>query len=128
MLGTAFFGVNMPILKFLDQMEWEDPPRGYYITDVKQKTLWINEETGATWALIKFPPGIADKRHTHPKANQMILGLSGEVEMTAGSLMELHGQTAFIFKKGEEHGRTPFTKETILLFYWDGPPDPEVVE
>ena len=109
-------------------MEWEDPPRGYYLTDVKQKTLWVDIDTGATWALIKFPPGIADKRHTHQKANQLTVGLSGEVEMADGTPIELKGQGASITKKGEEHGRTLFTKETIILFYWDGPPDPVVVE
>ena len=118
----------MPISRFFDEMEWEDPPRGYYLTDVKQKTLWIDEETGATWALIKFPPGIADKRHTHPKANQLIYGIIGEVEMPDGSLLSLNGQGASITKKGEVHGRTLVRKETIILFYWDGPPEPKLEE
>ena len=95
---------------------------------MKQKTLWIDEETGATWALVKFPPGIGDKRHTHPKANQPTYGISGEVEMPDGTRIELKGQAATLMRKGEEHGRTPFTKETVILFYWDGPPDPEVAE
>jgi hypothetical protein len=113
---------------FFTQMEWEDPPRGYYLTDVKQKTLWVNEETGATWALVRFPPGVADKRHTHPKANQLTLPLRGEIEMPDGSLFRCNGQGVIIFEKGEPHGRTNFPKETVVLFYWDGPPEPEVVE
>lgn len=118
----------MPISRIFDEIEWEDPPRGYYLADVKQKTLWINEETGATWALIKFPPGVGDKRHTHPKANQLVLGISGEVKRPDGTLVEISGKGVTITKKGEEHGRSNFTKESIGLFYWDGPPDPEVVE
>lgn len=88
------------------------------MTDVKQKTLWVNEETGATWALIKFPPGIADKKHIHPEANQLVYAISGAQA----------GKGVMVVKKGEPHGRSDVSEETILLFYWDGPPDPEVIE
>ena len=47
----------MPIVNLLEAMEWEDAPKGYYLTDVKRKVLWVDEETGATWVLLKFPPG-----------------------------------------------------------------------
>jgi hypothetical protein len=33
-----------------------------------------------------------------------------------------------IAKKGEPHGGGVVEEERIVLFYWDGPPDPEVVE
>jgi hypothetical protein len=118
----------MPILKMFDSVEWEDAPRGYYLTDVKQKTLWIDEKTGATLALLKFPVGIADRIHTHPEANQICIGMSGEAEMANGALAELNPNGAFIFPKGEAHGATKFTKEGIILFYWDGSPKPEVVK
>ena len=61
-------------MKLVDsrKLEWEDPPRGYYITDVKQKVLWENLETGAMMALVKFPNGVADEIHSHPHANQFI--------------------------------------------------------
>ena len=113
----------MPKELFFRQMEWEDPPRErshHYLTDVKQKTLWFNKETGATWALVKFPIGIADKLHIHPKANQLTLPLSGEVEMPDGDLFQFDKPPgAFILEKGESHGRTNFTKETLIIFYWD---------
>jgi hypothetical protein len=118
----------MPIIHLLDKMEWEDPPRGYYLTDVKQKTLHIDVETGATWALLRFPPGVADKMHTHPEAKQLCFLLSGELEEPNGSLLKASGDVASVFEKGEPHGRTNFTKETLILFYWDGSPDPDVVE
>lgn len=116
-------------LVFLTLARALDPPyeTKIYLTDVKHKTLWVNEETGVTWALVKFPPRVADKLHTHPKANQLVLPLSGEVEMPDGSLLQRKGQGVVIFEKGEPHGRTNVTKET-LLFYWDGPREPEVVE
>jgi quercetin dioxygenase-like cupin family protein len=117
----------MPI-RWIDELKWEDPPRGYYLADVKQKLLWKDEETGATWAMIKFPEGIADKRHTHPEANQYSFFLRGEVERGDNNVIELNGKVASIQEKGNPHGRTNFTKETIALFFWDGPPKPEVVE
>jgi hypothetical protein len=116
----------MPIINYFDKMEWKNPPRGYYLTDVKEKTLYINKETGAKWALVKFPPGVSDRLHSHPKANQHGLLISGELEMPDGTLRPANA--TFTFEKGEPHGRTNFTEETLILFYWDGPPDPEVVE
>ena len=118
----------MPIVNLLEDIEWEDAPKSYYLTDVKRKVLWVDEETGATWVLLKFPPGIGDKLHTHPQANQMVFGLSGEMKRPDGTLIPVDGTSAIIFSKGEVHGRGDFTKETLLLMYWDGPPDPEVAE
>ena len=108
----------MPIRISFEDIEWGPPTRGYYLTDVKQKTLWVNEETGATWALMKFPPGVVDKMHTHPKANQLVHPLTG---VNGGKMVG-------ITKKGEPHGGGEVTEETILLFYWDGPPDSELID
>jgi len=38
-------------LKIVDPetVEWADPPRGYYPTDVKEKVLWRDEETVETF-------------------------------------------------------------------------------
>lgn len=104
-----------------NDLEWERPLRGYYLTDVRQKVLWRDEESGATVTLIKFPVGLADKVHSHPKANQMVYGLKGETEDEMGKSSSLTGSFTFT-PKGVEHGATKFTKESILLFFWDGPP------
>jgi len=56
-----------------NRLEWESAPRGYYLTDVKQKVLWRDERTGATVALVKFPVGLADKVHSHPKLTRWCL-------------------------------------------------------
>jgi hypothetical protein len=119
--------VNMPYNVRFEDVEWEDAPRGYYLTDVKQKTLWKNEETGAIIALVKFPPGIADKLHTHPEANQIAIGLSGAINTPKG-VVHPDGTNLNITKKGEIHGQGSFAEESIALFYWDGPPKPETVE
>jgi quercetin dioxygenase-like cupin family protein len=117
----------MPTNVRFEDIEWKNAPRGYYLTDVKQKTLWVNEETGATLALIKFPPGIADKLHTHPNANQIVYGITGEIRTPKG-IMIPDGKNVNITPKGEVHGHGDFVKESIALFYWDGPPKPDEVE
>ena len=109
-------------MKILDskRLDWQDPPRGYYLTDVKEKVIWEDEKTGAKMALIKFPVGIADKPHCHPEADQFAYCLSGEAETGAGERISMDGRF-FYFPKGEIHGETKITKETVALFYWDGP-------
>ena len=107
------------------KVDWEDPPRGYYLTDVKQKVLWTDEKTGAMMTLIKFPVGVADQIHSHPEANQFCYGISGEFEGQDGNKHPVNG-IFLLFPKGEKHGSTNFTMESIILFYWDGSPTPEV--
>ena len=112
-----------------DDIEWEDTPRGYYLTDVKQKVLWEDPETGATLALVKFPKGVADKIHSHPEANQITIGLTGGLLMPPNNVpMKLVPNMAATAPKGGKHGATEFTEESIILFFWDGPPKPEVHE
>ena len=105
-------------------LEWEDPPRGYYLTDVKQKVLWKDEEIGAQWVLMKWPVGVLDKKHTHPEANQYMFALEGEAELPNGVKVPI--KNLFTYTKKElEHGETKLTKESLVLFYWDGPSRPE---
>ena len=107
--------------------DWQDPPRGYYLTDVKEKVVWEDENTGAKMALIKFPVGIADKLHSHPESDQFAYGISGEVETGDGQKISMDGQF-FYFSKGETHGATKITEEAVALFYWDGPSNPNVMD
>lgn len=107
-----------------NQLEWEDPPRGYYLTDVKQKVLWKDEETGASWVLMKWPPGVLDKIHSHPEANQYVFVLEGEAELPNGTKAPINGMFMYT-KKGLEHGGTKISKETLVLFHWDGPSHPK---
>ncbi len=51
--------------------------------------------------------------------------ISGEAETGDGQKISMDGRF-FYFPKGETHGATKITKETIALFYWDGPPTPEI--
>ena len=107
----------MPEYKFPDEMEWTDPPRNYYLSDVKEKVLHLNPETGAKIAIVKAPKGIMDKLHKHPEANQFAMLLDGGRKWTFG-----------FTPKGEVHGGSDIKQEIIALFIWDGPPKPEVIE
>jgi hypothetical protein len=48
--------------------------------------------------------------------------------MPNGKLNQLNRNGVTIYKKGEPHGNADFTKETLMLFYWDGNPESEIVE
>ena len=78
----------------------------------------MDKETGATWALVKFPPGPADAYHIHPNANQLVHRVTGPDG----------GKGVGITVKGERHGGAVFEHETIILMFWDGPSDTVVVE
>jgi quercetin dioxygenase-like cupin family protein len=118
--------MSRDMFKFLSfkDIEWKDAPRDYYLTDVKQHTLWEDKKTGATLALLKFPKGVGDKIHSHTEANQIVIGLSGEVEMPNG-IIPILPNTLITTSKGVKHGGEKFTKESILLFFWDGSPKPK---
>ena len=123
-MGSQMF----EFLKF-DDIEWEDTPRGYYLADVKQKILWQDPNTGATLALVKFPKGVADKIHSHPEATQITIGLSGGLLMPPDNKsVKMEPNMVVTAGKGVKHGRTDFTEESIALFFWDGPPNPETHE
>jgi hypothetical protein len=66
---TAFPQIND---QRLEDIPWEDGPREVHVTDVKQKVLWINDDTDASCILLKSPadPRHAVRRYIHPNANQ----------------------------------------------------------
>ena len=64
----------------LPEIDWQDAPLGYYLTDVKEKILWHDKETGAMLVIKKAPPGLTDAPHVHPDANKMAYVLAGEME------------------------------------------------
>ena len=94
----------MPEYKFPEEMEWTDPPRDYYLSDVKEKVLFVNPETGAKIAILKAPVGVMDKLHKHSEANQFTLVLEGE-----GRSKWAFGYTP----KGEVHGNSEVKNEAI---------------
>jgi quercetin dioxygenase-like cupin family protein len=108
-------------------VEWEDPPKGDFLTDVKIKVLWRDEKTGAYFRLIKIPVGIDHElRHIHPEASHWSFIVSGEAELANGTKMTA-SEDNYLFMynpKGEEHGLKgiKYTKEFVVLQYFDGPP------
>jgi hypothetical protein len=107
----------MPSYKIPDQMEWTNPPRDYYLSDVKEKVLYHDPETGFKIALIKAPVGVMDKLHKHSEANQFVFALTGDRKWTFSYT-----------PKSEVHGGSDIKEEVVGLFIWDGPPTPEVQE
>ena len=63
------------IMKNAHTMKWDEPTKGSYLTDVKEKVLWKDEQTGACFVLFRWPVGILDEMHKHSQANQYIFGL-----------------------------------------------------
>jgi hypothetical protein len=106
------------------EVEWEDPPEGFYLTDVKIKVLWKNEETGAQFMLVKIPAGDNyEHQHTHG-SGQWSLWLRGEVEFPDGRRRSIaDGDWGFGYQpKNTKHG-TPeglkIIKEIIGYQYFD---------
>ena len=108
-------------------IEWEDPPKGDFLTDVKIKTLWRDEKTGAHFRLIKIPVGgLWELPHVHPGASHWTLMVSGEAEFPNGTRMTA-SEDNYIFMhnpKGEKHAfyeGVKVVKECVALQYFDGP-------
>jgi oxalate decarboxylase/phosphoglucose isomerase-like protein (cupin superfamily) len=111
---------SKPLFYNTHDREWVDAPKGYYLTDVKQKILWHDNDSGAMAVLIKLPPGISETVHYHPYANQWGLGLYGESEQTDGTLLSFNGTFSYM-PQGEPHAAGQLTKESMVFIYWDGP-------
>ena len=110
-------------------VEWDDPPAGDFLTDVKIKVLWQDEKTGAHFRLIKIPKGGQwEIRHKHPNAGQWIFNLSGEVLYPSGR-RPTFGEGNYFFSyvpKGKAHGQpkgstVKIIKDVIVYQYYDGP-------
>jgi hypothetical protein len=104
-----------------NELKWQDAPKDFYLTSVKEKILWQNSDTGAMVTLCKFPVGLSDAPHIHPEATVMGYVLSGEVERPDGTIVKWPPHSFNCRPKGELDMGYKFTKETILLAIWDGP-------
>ena len=113
-------GFSKPMFFNIRDRNWTDAPEGFYLTDVKQKVLWHDNDTGASAVLLKLPPGISETVHYHPYANQWGLGLYGESEQTDGTRLSFNGTFSYM-PKGEPHAARRLTKESVVFIYWDGP-------
>jgi hypothetical protein len=106
---------------FPHEMEWQDTPKGFYLTPAKEKILWQNPDTGAMITLTKFPIGLSDAPHIHPEATVMGYVLSGEMERPDGTIVSFPPHVFNCRPKGMLDMGYKITKETILLAFWDGP-------
>ena len=87
-------------------IEWEDMPEGFYLTDVKQHVLWRDDETGAHFALVKFPVGgVHELPHIHPQASHWMFVLSGAYHNGKQLITKSEGDYGFSYRRqGIQHG------------------------
>lgn len=104
----------------IPQIKWQDAPKGFYLTDVKEKILWENKKTGAIFLLGKAPIGLTDTPHIHPEANMLSYCLSGEIELPNGTISKMAGHSGYQ-PKGTLDVGYKIVKEALILVYWDGP-------
>jgi quercetin dioxygenase-like cupin family protein len=114
-----------------NDLEWEEPPDDFHLTNVRRKILWTDGQTGATAVLLKFLPGeVIAKGHIHPDANHIMYVLEGEFQPVPDGHPR-PGKGSFVHcPKGVKHGggRMIVTKEGYGFAYYDGPQTYRIVE
>lgn len=107
-------------LLLADNMDWEDAPKGSFLTPAKRKILWKDDASGAELILAKVSPGLVESLHYHPHATEVVYGLSGECELPNGMRLSVAG-TTMCAPKGELHTCLKVTKEATALMFFNGP-------
>jgi quercetin dioxygenase-like cupin family protein len=99
-----------------DDLQWAEKS----LAGLSQKTLWRNEETGASIALIKFEKGSGiPQPHLHA-SNQFMYCISGKYRYVPTNLTLLPG-AFYCNPKGCVHGPTIADETSIFLEIYDGP-------
>lgn len=101
-------------------MEW----RPKSIPGLYEKSLWRDENTGASIALIRFDKGSGiPGEHLHA-SNQFMYCLSGAYRYTKSGIL-LRPGSFYHNEKGNVHGPTQADEDTVFLEIFDGPHYPE---
>lgn len=88
---------------------------------IRVNTLWENEETGASVALLDIPEGAGiPVRHKHA-SNQMMYCLKGRYEYLEPESLILEEGAFYSNPKGHYHGPTRAVTDCLLLEIYDGP-------
>ena len=100
-----------------DAMAWREKS----LAGISEKSLWRNEETGASIALIRFAKGAGiPKPHLHA-ANQFMFCLEGRYEYTSTGVTLTAG-SFYCNPKGNVHGPAIAHERTqVVLEIYDGP-------
>jgi len=97
-------------------LEWIDKT----LAGLSHKTLWRDDDTGASITLVKFLAGSGiPGRHSHA-SNQFMFCVSGKYTYVPTGLTLLPG-SFYWNPKGSLHGPTLAEEETVLLEIYDGP-------
>ena len=103
-----------------------NPPADNWVTlektgGIRVNTLWENEETGASVALLDIPKGAGIPiRHKHG-SNQMMYCLKGRYEYLEPKSLILEEGAFYSNPKGQYHGPTVALEDCLLLEVYDGP-------
>lgn len=98
----------------------EIPWREKSLPGLYEKSLWRNDETGASIALVRFEEGVGiPRRHVHG-SNQFMYCLEGRYEYLDPGLVLTPG-SFYMNPKGNPHGPTIARTECVLLEIYDGP-------
>lgn len=104
------------ILLQTGDLDWVDKT----LEGLSHKTLWRDDETGASITLVRFLAGSGiPSRHSHA-SNQFMFCLSGKYTYLPTSLTLTSG-SFYWNPKGSLHGPTRAEEEAVLLEFYDGP-------
>lgn len=116
---------TMPDMKSLEVLI-KSPPEEKWVTlektgGVRVNTLYENEETGASIALLHFPKGTGIPiRHKHA-SNQFMYMLKGRYEYLEPQSLVLEEGAFYMNPKGAYHGPTRALEESWMVEIYDGP-------
>jgi quercetin dioxygenase-like cupin family protein len=113
--GELGFRFRETLLRTGD-LEWVDKS----LAGLSHKTLWRNDETGASITLVRFLAGSGiPGRHSHA-SNQFMFCISGRYTYIPTGLTLTTG-SFYWNPKGSLHGPTLAEETTVLLEIYDGP-------
>lgn len=96
------------------------PWREKSLKGISEKRLWRDEETGASFALIRFAKGAGiPEPHFHP-SNQFMFCLEGRYEYTSNNVVLTPG-SFYCNPKGNVHGPAIAHEDTVVIEVYDGP-------
>jgi len=104
--GTQINGGDYLVKVNGKDVEWDRAPN--FVNNIQRKVLWKDEQTGATFAILKAPKGVYIEQvsHSHPYSNQFTFRLSGEIKLLDGTRIS-NSEDDYGFgycPKNEKHG------------------------
>lgn len=107
------------VLVDTNEAEWQSVELPNLPSGAFMKLLKINEETGSLTALVKFPAGFVEPRHSHSVGHMVYV-----IENELGSGNSAYGEGTYWYAPANDtHGPVEQTNDCIFLLITDGPLD-----